>query len=231
MTKSDHYNPKKKTKSDPNPWSDIYSPCKLVCSIYGLKDGCWQDRNDSIFIVFADENFPRLFGREIPHGGSIPFDSIVRLCSNLSFSTVNRLKEAMRAGESTTEYLNLFRLDGVALSSHISLVSITGKKIISVVKPDVDYPALPTPSCANTVETTQPSLFSPSSTQHCFAVFTIRSSSVVGNSRTFGMGMFPLERVLPEAKQLTVETVCNSKSPNNSTNSQHSKRKLSKDHN
>jgi hypothetical protein len=87
--------------------------------------------------------------------------------ATIRYSTV-KLQNALMGNKSTCEYMNLYKQNGTPLSCHVTLTTLTGRSV------DIDP--------LTTVMSTEK-----------WGVVTIRSASVVGNSKFSGIGLLGVE--------------------------------------
>jgi hypothetical protein len=87
---------------------------------------------------------------------------------------------AILLGKQEFQYMNLHKSTGEALACHLVMISITGNQSNSSNQSMSSGIA----ACANAVETNKSKEFEK------YAVITIRSASVVGNSLAYGVGFF-----------------------------------------
>lgn len=128
--------------------------------------------NNDIIIRYAQDEFFSFFG--YPRS-SLPMKLDCLFGVGTLREAVFRLHRAIISRKSELRYINLYRRDGAHLTCHISLVSI-----LSDSKPE---------------ELAGDPLYN---RNERWAVLTIRSASVVGNSKFCGIGLLGTERVLPE---------------------------------
>ncbi len=168
-------------------WRNIFSACKLVVSMTPR-----DTSNNEIMIRYAQSDFRTNFGFLVPdrysnirsssdddstqssHSANqsnsqlpIPLKRLFGKAT-LRFSTL-KLQNAMLTNKSFCEYMNLYNFTGVPLSCHVTLTSICGQ--------------------ANT------SKFRSLGNGEKWAIMTIRSASVVGNSKLSGIGILGVDRV------------------------------------
>lgn len=171
--------PKKRSRGQiPNSWPDIFAQIKLVvyCDTNEANEG------SILTIRHANPDFFSTFGHpetEIGESMDLNFESLLGQAS--SYATFSTLKNSLVSKISTCEYINLYRLDGVALSTHATLLPLSSDHYESLRPQNLE-------------------------TKVHWGVITIRSASVVGNARCFGFGL-GLEKVLHDAKLAAIEKV------------------------
>lgn len=167
---------KRNTKSS---WPNIFAQSKAVVSI--SNDQSPDLPSPGIAINFCDSDFLSTFGY-VDCGPGLLLNSMMGKASSVVTSL--KIESSLRLGRTATEYINLYRSDGITpLSCHISL--------------------LPLKSHRNITSSTESS--SPSSTNSAenllWGVITVRSASAVGNARFSGLSFLGMDRVSDEVRQ------------------------------
>lgn len=155
-----------------NAWVDIFAASKLILR---------ADPNDAgknLVILHADDTFEDNFKFMISREDEqlLSFDELMGDASSPTVSY--KIKDAMygRSNHSCTEYINLYTRSGAPLSCHIHFQPLTrnyGENARVLPEGEVAY---------------------------LWGVLTIRSASVVGNAKCFGIGFFPLNQLGDDAK-------------------------------
>lgn len=167
---------KKNTKSS---WPNIFAQSKAIVTI--LKKSVPDSPSPGITINFCDSDFLSTFGY-VECGPGLLLNSMMGKASSVATSL--KFETMLRLGRTATEYINLYRSDGVTpLSCHISL--------------------LPLKSHCNMPSSTEPSSSSDaaSSDSLLWGVITVRSASAVGNARFSGLSFLGMDRVSDEIRQ------------------------------
>lgn len=141
--------------------------------------------NPFIMINHAQQEFLLNFGfleAQLP----IPLGSLFGPTTERS--KIVRLEKCMLSGKSFSEFMNLHKSNGGSLSCYVSLLCLTNQQTQS-----------PTVFFASSTERT----LSRDSSEDIvkYGVLTIRSASVVGNSKYSGIGLMGTERVPRERIQ------------------------------
>lgn len=139
----------KEKKPVVQPWTDIFQPSKIVVSM--------NPRNfesPELVIRFAQSEFLTTVGYEEEDILGMPFEIILGQAS-IRLNTY-KIQTAILMGKTASEYNNLYRRDGVMLSCHLTVQSLTG-----------------------TSETNS------SARREKWAVITIKSASIVGKSQMY----------------------------------------------
>lgn len=181
--------PRKKTRSrrktisisspDANPWTNIFAQSKLVVSIETRNPA-----NCQIMIHFAQTDFFENFGYSTAQF-PMPLSS---LYGNATIRyNAHRLQNSILMSKDSSEYQNLYKENGCALSCHISCVAMTGIRA--------------NPPSAQLLE---PNELEDRSVK--WSVLTIRSASVVGNTMHSGIGVMGLDSIAPEVLQTQLES-------------------------
>ena len=124
-----------------------------------------------IMIHYFDDSFATTFGFEyLEEDQSLPFHFLVKSATRKEKLTA--LKQSLLMGHPTTEFVNLYRKNGIAISCHVTLQPLT-----RTYTGDRGY-----------VESTE------SHVPISWALMIIRSASVVGNAGCFGIGFYDLNR-------------------------------------
>ena len=160
------------------PWSNIFAICKLVLSI--------RHFSDDLCIRFVDSNFLENFRYT---SEQITNHCIEKLAGpGTSRDMLCKIKYAIECGETICTFINLYRQDGVPLSSYVTSLVMSN----SLPKSIEEYNILQGDNCAETI-----------------AVLTIRSASVVGNALSSGYGLLGRD-ICKDAKQEILEYMLSS---------------------
>jgi hypothetical protein len=161
------YSGNKKRKT--NSWSDITAVCKAV-----LK-GVFNEMSGSlnIQVLYMDNNFLDTFGHQQEEDG-ISLSQLAGLATGER--ALKALQTAVYAGDTCTEYINLYRKCGTAISCHIAFQPLTKHGRRTVPPQPADHG-----DCS-------------------WGVLTVRSASAVGNAHCFGIGVFPHSHLSEDAK-------------------------------
>eukprot|EP01039_Chlorochromonas_danica_P005242 gene5244-5775_t len=136
----------------------------------------YDKQKHDVTVRFAETLFYQVFC--IPSGSSFVLDTLFGPATKRQ--TVFQLEMAILTGMNTSHYINLYRSDQVALSCHITVVSIRGAQGCDR-NGDGDTVAVG---------------------EERWTVLTIRSASVVGNSKMWGGGLLGIHRLLPERLEI-----------------------------
>lgn len=113
----------KKVKEDKKvavqPWMDIFQAGKIVVSMNPR-----NFENPELMIRHAQIEFLQTVGYSAEDVLGMPFDIVLGQAS-IRLNTY-RMQNAILMGKSCCEYNNLYRRDGVMLSCHLTIQSITG---------------------------------------------------------------------------------------------------------
>jgi hypothetical protein len=134
--------------------------------------------NPYIMIKHAQKEFLHNFGFSEEHL-PIPLSSLFG--PSTERTKIIRLEQSLLTGRPFSEFLNLHKSNGGSLSCYVSLL------------------------CLTTQKSTNPGVVS-SSSGGKFGVLTIRSASVVGNSKYSGMGLMGTDRLTRERIQESLPT-------------------------
>ena len=158
---------KKKLTNDNFPWPNIFSQSKITVGIqpYNLN-------NTELMVIFGQDEFLNTFGYDRNELISFPFNKLSGAAT--ARNVLSRVTIAILMGKNALEYINLYRKDGTVLSCHISIQCITGNQ--------------------KAVNERLNSNNSHSMLQK-WAVITIRSASIVGNTKHSGLSILGIERV------------------------------------
>lgn len=163
------------------PWVDIHAKVKLFV--------CMAPRNLSnsdVMIRHANEDFFVNFGFEKDSTLPMPLKSLFGHGTNRL--VLHKLHMALLTGKQVYEFINLYRADNRPLACHVVLVSITGNrnKVSSI-------------SSSSSSSSSAPDLVSQS--QEKYGILTIRSASVIGNAKSYGIGFFGPGRIISVQQQ------------------------------
>ena len=153
-----------------NSWVDIFARCQLVIS---TSNSNHISEQSNIMINFFDESFASTFGFDlVMFDESLPFDVLARSATRKE--RLVSLQRNLLTGQPTTEFINLYKKNGIPLSCHVTLQPITRsyKKSNRLLNAEL--------------------------AQRSWAVMVIRSASVVGNASCFGIGFYNICRT-PES--------------------------------
>lgn len=134
----------------------------------------YDKQKHDVTVRFAETLFYQVFC--LPAGSSFALDSLFGPATKRQ--TVFQLEMAVLTGMNTSHYINLYRSDQVPLSCHITVVSVRGVQ-----------------GCDRNGEVVPAG-------EERWAVITIRSASVVGNSKMWGGGLLGVHRLLPERLEI-----------------------------
>lgn len=175
---------KEEKKVAVKPWLDIFQAGKIVVSMNPR-----NFENTELMIRHAQQEFLDTVGYASEDILGMPFDIVLGQAS-IRLNTY-RMQNAILTGKSACEYNNLYRRDGVMLSCHLTIQSITG-------------------SASSTNEHREK-----------WAVITVRSASVVGklapffflfqslnmmvgNSKQNGVGLLGIDRIPASVLENTI---------------------------
>ena len=160
-------------KNNKSSWVNIFVQCKAVVSI--VKDESYGDTSSGMAIRFCDVDFLSTFECTSVENGS-PFTDFMGKASSLD--TLRLLENSLRGGRSCTEYINLYKSDGVTpLSCHVCLLPLKSHL------------------CDDDDSSFQ------GDRNVLWGVITIRSASAVGNARFSGLSILGMERVSESFRQ------------------------------
>lgn len=171
--------PKKKVykKNNKSSWPNIFAQSKAVVSISSVKSD--SHACPGININYCDADFLSTFGY-VDCGFGLFLSSMMGKAS--STDTLRKIESCLRLGRTATEYINLYRSDGITpLSCHLSLLPLKSHKI---------------PASAATSASSSPGSGGP-----LWGVITIRSASCVGNARFSGLSFLGMDRVSDAVRQ------------------------------
>lgn len=178
--------PKRKVykKNNKSSWPNIFAQCKAVVSISNLKSS--DEKHSGIMINFCDSDFLSTFGY-VDCASGLYLNSMMGKAS--SVDTMSKLETFLRLGRTATEYINLYRSDGITpLSCHISLLPLKSHR-----------------ECANNEQSSSSSMADFTGTEShniaLWGVITIRSASCVGNARFSGLSFLGMDRVSDAVRQ------------------------------
>ena len=157
---------KKKITNESYPWPNIFTLFKITTCIEPLNIS-----NPNLMVKYAQDEFFETFGYTRDELNSFSFSKLSGDAT--SRNVLSRITIAILMGKNSVEYINLYKKDGTVLSCHVSIQCINGnqrmvKKILA----------------SNSNVNLQK-----------WAVITIRSASVVGNSKHSGLSILGIERV------------------------------------
>lgn len=165
--------PKRKVykKNNKSSWPDIFAQSKAVVSITPVKSD--SHPCPGINIRYCDADFLSTFGYADCDSGLLLTSMMGKASST---ETLRKIESFFRLGRTATEYINLYRSDGITpLSCHLSLLPLKSNKV---------------PVSAVTSASS-----SPGSGGILWGVITIRSASCVGNARFSGLSFLGMDRV------------------------------------
>jgi hypothetical protein len=171
--------PKRKVykKNNKSSWPNIFVQSKAVVSILPVKSD--SHACAGINISYCDADFLSTFGYA-DCGSGLLLSSMMGKAS--SMDTLRKIESLLRLGRTATEYINLYRSDGITpLSCHLSLLPLKSHKV----------PVSAATSAAS----------SPGSGSILWGVITIRSASCVGNARFSGLSFLGMDRVSDAIRQ------------------------------
>jgi hypothetical protein len=171
--------PKRKVykKNNKSSWPNIFAQSKAVVSISSVKTDSLAC--PGINISYYDADFLSTFGYA-DCGSGLLLTSMMGKAS--SMDTLRKIESLLRLGRTATEYINLYRSDGITpLSCHLSLLPLKSHKV---------------PVSAVTSASS-----SPGSGGILWGVITIRSASCVGNARFSGLSFLGMDRVSDAVRQ------------------------------
>lgn len=152
-------------------WFNIFAQSKILITINPT-----NLESPEMVIENGDTNFMNIFRynetdfeREI----KLEFSDICGRAT--SEASIMKCQESIISSIPYCEYINLYRSDGIVLPCHVSIMPITNRPKY---KRDND---------------TQIEILSGASTTK-YAIFTIRSASVVGNAQTLGIGELGMQK-------------------------------------
>lgn len=190
------------------PWADIYAKVKLFV--------CMTPRNlanSDVMIRYANEDFFTNFGFD--KASTLPLPLKALFGHGSSRLVLHKLHMALLTGKQAFEFINLYRADKRPLACHLVLVSITGNRFKtpensrsvahSAVGPNpMTGFAASSPSSASSVSTSSRLMPPEIAAQYeeKYAILTIRSASVIGNAKSYGIGFFGPGRIVSIQKPL-----------------------------
>jgi hypothetical protein len=157
------------------PWTNIYSKVKLFVRVTPR-----DLRNSEVMICHANDDFFENFRFEKSDGLPIPLKSLFG--QGTSRLVLHKLHTALLTGKQASEFINLYRADNLPLACHIVLVSVTGNR------------AKETVTHSNSENIPNQAVIDARNHEK-FAVLTIRSASVIGNAKSYGIGFFGPGRI------------------------------------
>jgi hypothetical protein len=161
------------------PWPNILTQSKIVVCINPN-----NFINSDIMVKFADEEFLYTFGYKRETFNDF---SLSRLFGkSTSRIIVSRLQKCLLIGKATCEYINLYRRNGVGLSCHISMTVLSSQKKVSINRINSNNNSVESETSNNDSDMVK------------WGVITVRSASVVGNSKHSGIGILGTKRVKQE---------------------------------
>ena len=164
-------------KNNKSSWPNIFAQSKAVVSISPVKSD--SEACPGISINYCDADFLSTFGYD-DCGSGLLLSSMMGKAS--SMETLKKIESFLRLGRTATEYINLYRSDGITpLSCHLSLLPLKSHKA--------------------PVSTVNSASFSPGSGAILWGVITIRSASCVGNARFSGLSFLGMDRVSEAVRQ------------------------------
>lgn len=152
------------------PWTDIYATSKVLVSIQTRNLACPE-----MMIDHAQDDFLKNFGYS-PEDLPLPMKSLFGKAT-IRFNS-HRIQTAILTGKAAYEYQNLYKKTGQVLSCHIFALSLTGNGSMMRKQPVIQV--------------------DPQRYATKYAILTIRSASVMGNSVYSGIGFLGIDRVTPE---------------------------------
>jgi hypothetical protein len=163
-------------------WVDIFATSKLVLSMNPR-----NITNPHVMIQHAQKEFLMNFGftPEL-----LPFPLHYIYGNSTERNKIIRLEQSLLTSRSFSEFINLHKSNGSSLSCHASLLALTNQNDTTSVVPqmmmmDMNY---------------QSNQFLK------YGVLTIRSASVVGNSKYSGIGLMGTERVSRDRIEITASS-------------------------
>lgn len=175
--------PKRKVykKNNKCSWTNIFAQSKAVISISNVRSS--DEQHSGIVINFCDADFLSTFGYADCAAG-LHLNGMMGKAS--SVETLRKLETFLRLGRTATEYMNLYRSDGITpLSCHVSLLPLKSHR-----------------ECA--ISSSSSSLASSGMEAQnltLWGVITIRSASCVGNARFSGLSFLGMDRVSDAVRQ------------------------------
>lgn len=178
--------PKRKVykKNNKSSWPNIFAQSKAVVSISDLKSS--DEKHSGIMINFCDSDFLSSFGYADCASG-LYLNSMMGKAS--SVETMRKLEKFLRLGRTATEYINLYRSDGITpLSCHISLLPLKSHRGCASIEQSsssgiADFTGIESHNIA------------------LWGVITVRSASCVGNARFSGLSFLGMDRVSDAVRQ------------------------------
>lgn len=148
-------------------WNDIFAQSKIVVSMEPR-----NVENSQIMIQHAQADFLQNFGYQ---SSDLPMPLSALFGKATIRISIHRIQMAVLMKKSACEFVNLYKSNGIALSCHLSVISLTG--------------------CSS--PQSQSDLGEETVVERPFrwAVLTIRSASVVGNSKFSGIGLLGTDRI------------------------------------
>jgi hypothetical protein len=163
-------------------WVDIFATSKLVLSMNPR-----NLTNPHVMIQHAQKEFLMNFGFTPEQ---LPFPLHYIYGNSTERNKIIRLEQSLLTSRSFSEFINLHKSNGSSLSCHASLLALTNQNDTRVV-----------PQMMMTMDMNY------QSNQFVkYGVLTIRSASVVGNSKYSGIGLMGTERVSRDRIEITAST-------------------------
>jgi hypothetical protein len=163
-------------------WVDIFATSKLVLSMNPR-----NLTNPHVMIQHAQKEFLMNFGFTPEQ---LPFPLHYIYGNSTERNKIIRLEQSLLTSRSFSEFINLHKSNGSSLSCHASFLALTNQNDTTSVVPqmmmmDMNY---------------QSNQFLK------YGVLTIRSASVVGNSKYSGIGLMGTERVSRDRIEITASS-------------------------
>jgi len=165
--------------------SSMPKSCKIMIKCTASSSSVRSlDTVDDVFMVFADDEFCRIFlynqcsFNEFPMVTLIPADTAHQL---------KVIKNGLLRGKSVMEFVVMKRSDGVLLNTHITLVSINGSsKMVSEKLKLIEQVNAGNDDC---------------SPIECWGVITIRNSRCISEAKYSGIGVFGIHEIVDSRDQ------------------------------
>lgn len=157
------------------PWTNIYAKVKLF-----VRMAPRNLSNSDVMICHANDDFFVNFRYD--KSGSLPIPLKSLFGHGTSRLVLHKLHMALVAGKQVHEFINLYRADNIPLACHVVLVSITGNRSKEG-GTNLFSDSMPRRAAMN------------AQYQEKYAILTIRSASVIGNAKSYGIGFFGPGRI------------------------------------
>lgn len=179
-------------------WDNIFVQFKVLVSF--RIDPMGSEKDNELMIHFAQEDFFSTFAYS-PEETVFPMPFKNLIGKGTDRSRIFRLQQAALMFKTTSEYINLYKSIGDALSCHVSLVSlagITNQKRASIISRTHSNSSIDSQLTSNASFDGEEIIPLTRKIDERWAILTLRSGSVVGNSKLSGIGLLGIDELLPE---------------------------------